>query len=375
MNPKKAGTVFGAPPPAKSRKMMVAPVIKDVEKKSVPLVTKTSVPNPVVMKPHLFLGEAGIKAARKMAEEIRGSFRGIGSYTPNNDQIFDYAYLGFLAGVYAGKDVSVVFTTDRTNIVSQAVIFAEAVDTLIASGSFSVGQAALVGSLSQSLMANKYGVGLAESSFTPVAEFVAGMFTQAQGNFQESDSGGVESVSVTLPLTSTGGANPVISVGPMTDQAFVDGTTIVPADLAGTTANVTGAFCEAFQTDSTTSFTFPIPLPGTSGFVPGSAGFIDVPSSGVLWLDVEIRAASTSTTDAAVWKMSWGWAVQEEDSPAALGTLITSVDQGTNGGAAPSGWSATIALDMDEQNALITFTGTDALTISGSIRGECGYTQ
>ena len=207
---------------------------------------------------------------------------------------------------------------------------------------------------------------------------------------------GVTSVTADLPLDSSGGTTPNITLAqdgamtneylrwggsgwapasPFLDPPIVDGSTIVPATLNSTTANITGAFAYAAQTTDATPYTISIALPGTTGTVPGSGGTIDVPGAGMLWLDVEIRAAELGAADAAVWKMSIGWAVQTAGSPVSMGALLTSVAAGTNAGAPPAGWSATIALDGTSEYASITFTGAVATTIDISIRGEAGYTE
>jgi hypothetical protein len=84
---------------------------------------------------------------------------------------------------------------------------------------------------------------------------------------------------------------------------------------------------------------------------------------------------SYTTAVQAIFKMSWGWAVQSEGSPAAAGSLLPILSTGTNSGAPPTGWAATIALDVSSYNALVNITGDASLTVNAMIQADYRYVQ
>lgn len=111
-----------------------------------------------------------------------------------------------------------------------------------------------------------------------------------------------------------------------------------------------------------------IPLPGTGG----------APcSTGVLELDVEVSMVSTTTTDAARFKLTWQWSVRTPGSPVAMGVLTTSLAVGTaiGGTVPPTGWAAHLVLDGGSDNALITVDGDAALTVHCKALAQWGYTK
>jgi hypothetical protein len=108
-----------------------------------------------------------------------------------------------------------------------------------------------------------------------------------------------------------------------------------------------------------------IPLPGTVG-APDATG--------VLELDVEVTMVSTTTTAAARFKLTWQWSVRVPGSPLAMGTLTTSLSVGTNAGAPPAGWAATLELDETGHNARVSVNGDAALTVHCKVSAKVGYT-
>jgi hypothetical protein len=162
--------------------------------------------------------------------------------------------------------------------------------------------------------------------------------------------------------------------GSFTDPAILDGSSITPTSLASTTANIVGAFLRSLQTTNATPVAaVAISLPGTSGTVLGSAAA--VPGAGGVWIDVHVEMVSKTTAAKATFKFSWGWAVQAPGSPVAEGSLISTVSTGTNSGAPPAGWAATMGLDGTSHNAVITVTGDSALVVNCGIRGEAWYVE
>jgi len=109
-----------------------------------------------------------------------------------------------------------------------------------------------------------------------------------------------------------------------------------------------------------------IPLPGTTG--------ADA-TRGLFTLNVEVEMQSTTTADAAYFKMCWSWSVETPANPIALGALITSLSTGTNAGAPPAGWSATIQLDGPTENAEVAVNGDPALTVNVKILAQFSYTN
>jgi hypothetical protein len=160
----------------------------------------------------------------------------------------------------------------------------------------------------------------------------------------------------------------------LTDPIITDGSAIVPSSLSSTTTNIVGVVYVAKQTTNATPVTvLTIPLPGTTGTIPGTGGVKSVPSTGSIWIDAEVKMVSKTTAVAATFKFSWGWAVHTSGSPVAQGSLVSILSTGTNAGAAPAGWAATMTLDGTSKNAIITITGDSSLVVNCSIRAECGY--
>ena len=146
----------------------------------------------------------------------------------------------------------------------------------------------------------------------------------------------------------------------------VDSSTFQPSSPSPVTIAQVVAFGDEIQTVTSTPTTvLTIPLPGTSG-APNSTGGI--------WIDAIVESESTSSTDGAIYKMSWGWSVQTRGSPLAKGTLLSLLSTGTNGSAPPAGWAATMTLDGGSVNAIIVVTG-GGLTVSHVARAEVRYIQ
>jgi hypothetical protein len=110
-----------------------------------------------------------------------------------------------------------------------------------------------------------------------------------------------------------------------------------------------------------------IPLPGTVG-----ADAV----RGLLTLNVEVEMQSTTTPDAAYFKMTWAWSVQVSGAPVALGAAaVSSLAIGTNAGGPPPNWAAHIALDGGSVNALVSVDGDPALTVNVKTLSQFGYTD
>lgn len=175
------------------------------------------------------------------------------------------------------------------------------------------------------------------------------------------DAGNLRSV-----LTIPSGATPTY---PLVGPSIEGETVFLPATSAPATYASVDSEIFTGQTTSgahTNIVLATIPLPGTSG-APCTEGQID--------LDVEISMKSTTTTDAARFKLSWSWSVDTPGSPVALGTLVSSLSIGTNSGSAPSGWSATIALDGGSQNALVKVTGDSTLNVNVRVLAQWSYLE
>ena len=164
----------------------------------------------------------------------------------------------------------------------------------------------------------------------------------------------------------------VYGPGSLVDPIIVDGSSFVPA-IPGAVAYVsTNSQSLANQTvgDATP---FVVPFTGnTSGFpLPGT---VAAPSTtGTLWIDVFISMTSTSTTDAAVFKFSWGWNVQTPGAPVAIGALVTALAVNTGGSSAA--WSATLALDGTSEYGQVTITSDAALTVDIVTNAQWNYLQ
>jgi hypothetical protein len=159
-------------------------------------------------------------------------------------------------------------------------------------------------------------------------------------------------------------------VGPQ----VVDGSTHQPQPpLVLTKTNLVAVEYVEFQTKSATAVNvLSIPLPGTQNGQLLRTGIV-VPDAGLVWIDAEVKLQSLTTAAGAVFKVSWGWSVLTAGSPVALGTTATSgLSVGTNGGAAPAGWAATIVLDSASLNALVQVTGDATLVVDGACRIEVG---
>lgn len=109
-----------------------------------------------------------------------------------------------------------------------------------------------------------------------------------------------------------------------------------------------------------------LPLPGTTG--------ADA-TRGLFTLNVEVEMQSTTTADAAYFKLCWSWSVQTIANPIALGALVTSLSTGTNSGAPPAGWSATIQLDGSSLNAQVAVDGDATLTVNVKVLAQYSFTD
>lgn len=160
-----------------------------------------------------------------------------------------------------------------------------------------------------------------------------------------------------------------VPVYPLVDPSVQGLSKFTPDTLAPASTAEVDTFIATGQTNAgahTGVVIATIPLPGTVG-APNATGALEV--------DCEVTLMSTSTTDAARFKLTWQWSVQSPGSPVALGTLTTSLAVGSNSGAPPSGWVATIALDGGSDNALIKVTGDPTLTVTVKALVQRGYTQ
>jgi len=109
-----------------------------------------------------------------------------------------------------------------------------------------------------------------------------------------------------------------------------------------------------------------LPLPGTAG--------ADA-TRGLFTLNAEVEMQSTTTADAAYFRLTWAWSVQVSGAPVALGALVTSLSTGTNAGAPPPNWAARIELDGGSVNALVAVDGDPALTVNVKVLSQYGYTD
>jgi hypothetical protein len=161
----------------------------------------------------------------------------------------------------------------------------------------------------------------------------------------------------------------------LVDPLIIDGSVITPFSTGGATFAGAGAFMPTpLTTNSATPQTImTIPLPGTSGLIPGSPD-ISPPSEGSVVIDVLVTMTSTTTDDAAYFKVTAGWVVHTVGSPVAMGGPTPGA-WGTNSDAPPSGWAMSVALDGGSQNALVQVTGDASLTVTHVCRGEATYGQ
>jgi hypothetical protein len=145
-------------------------------------------------------------------------------------------------------------------------------------------------------------------------------------------------------------------------------TSFAPASPAPAKTAVVDSYIATGQTTAashTAVVLATLPLPGTAG-APSSTGLLE--------LDVEVSMVSTTTSDAARFKLTWQWSVVTPGSPVALGTLTTSLSVGTNANNPPSGWTAALQLDGGSDNAQVVVSGDTALTVDCKALIQYGYT-
>jgi hypothetical protein len=152
------------------------------------------------------------------------------------------------------------------------------------------------------------------------------------------------------------------------DITIIDGSIFKPTTVAPVTVNQSNAIIVSAQTTSNTPIVaLTVPLPGTSG----SPITLSGTNTGLITFDVTIRMQSTTTADAAWFKYSWAWSVLTYGSPVPLGASANNLlSIGTNSGAPPTGWAATIALDGSSHNITISITGNAALIVDATIQAE-----
>ncbi len=173
-------------------------------------------------------------------------------YTPNNAILYDAAYDGFFAGVYAGKDATSSDPSVYADIALEAVQFAQAVDSLIAPASFSTADADFIMGMAQSLIQNKYATGLPQSAYAGTAGAIATAFTVASAYLKPLPSSGssftptyyTQDCSAAGVTAIAGGSDgmtlpqPTISVAttagfPTSGVAIIDGDYVAYTGVAG----------------------------------------------------------------------------------------------------------------------------------------------
>jgi hypothetical protein len=152
-------------------------------------------------------------------------------------------------------------------------------------------------------------------------------------------------------------------------------TSLGPANIgAATVATVDGQIDTPIQTTPaahTGVIAATIPLPGT----PGADA-----TRGLCTINVEVEMQSTTTADAAYFKLTWAQSVQAVGAPVALGQVITGPSPtggiGTAaGGVPPAGWLATLQLDGTSHNVQVAINGDPALTVTCKVLRQVGYTN
>lgn len=117
-----------------------------------------------------------------------------------------------------------------------------------------------------------------------------------------------------------------------------------------------------------------VPLPGSLG---GDSGFPTPPVNGVLRFNFEVDITGTTTAVGATLTGVWGWAVNGAvvNAFGAAATPLLSI--GSNGGAPPAGWSATIQFVADAHNGqaqvVVTTDAADTYIVTATFRPS--YTE
>ncbi|MGD0331151.1 MAG: hypothetical protein ABSB40_12050 [Nitrososphaeria archaeon] len=165
-----------------------------------------------------------------------------------------------------------------------------------------------------------------------------------------------------------GGASLYATVGSAGYVEVVNETLFLPQTYGSITYGSVNSQLLTLQTTSgaySSITVLTLPLPGTSG----------APcTKGVLYVDICVAMASTTTAVGATIKACGGWAVVSAGSPTAMG-VTNLLNIGTNSGAPPSGWAATMALDGGSNNVLVKVTGDSSLTVDCTIQVDWRYVK
>jgi hypothetical protein len=97
-------------------------------------------------------------------------------FVPNNAALYNGAFAGFVSGCNQARTIG----SATTGLVAQAVLFAQAVDTLIPTdGSLNQSKIDLLTTLVSNVFGELYPVGLTETEYAPVAEEVVALYSEA----------------------------------------------------------------------------------------------------------------------------------------------------------------------------------------------------
>jgi len=164
----------------------------------------------------------------------------------NNAILYNAALAGFGSGVYFGRDVSAAPTSDFTDIVAQAEVFATAMDGAIPAGKYTQGQADTLQGLVSAICANKYSTGLAEVDFEVTAGVIATYFLALVTGFAPVPStSDIQYIEVDSDYTFPTGEN-VYAMVDTTSAVDLDSRPLVlSADSAPTNMQVMGVKDEA----------------------------------------------------------------------------------------------------------------------------------
>ena len=97
-------------------------------------------------------------------------------FVPNNAALYNGAFSGFVSGCNQARTIG----STTTGLVAQAVLFAQAVDTLIPTdGTLNQSKVDLLTSLVSNVFGDLYPQGLTEAEYAPVAEQVVALYSEA----------------------------------------------------------------------------------------------------------------------------------------------------------------------------------------------------
>ena len=158
-------------------------------------------------------------------------------FVPNNAALYNGAFSGFVSGCNQARTIG----STTTGLVAQAVLFAQAVDTLIPTdGSLNQSKVDLLTSLVSNVFGDQYPQGLTEAEYGPVAEQVVALYSEAilllaaiapvgSGPFEQPGGVGtvIEPYDETAPFQVSGG----MAYSP-TSVALSEGTALDTDDFA-----------------------------------------------------------------------------------------------------------------------------------------------